>query len=306
VRLVFWDQSFHKKTNSSEFFLRLINPNVEVMRRWDDRWQGGEQPDVGEIDALNPDVVIFFQAIPPAHELLKLRCPTKIWVPMWDSVWFLPDRAWLPYLVVDIKIVSFCTALHEKVSGLGFKSFYIQYFPRPSVKVADDEGSSIFFWHRRSDINWSVVRALLNDSDIKTMFYKRDPDPNCTIDSPSDIDIGRFNIQTIEGWISKREYMECLGRCNVFIAPRAYEGIGLANLEAMSRGLCVVSPDYPTANEYIKDGVSGFLYDIENPPPIDLSTANRLGHSARQSISDGYGRWENDKKKIQDLINQRI
>jgi hypothetical protein len=65
-------------------------------------------------------------------------------------------------------------------------------------------------------------------------------------------------------------------KANVFFAPRAREGIGMAFLEAMARGQCVVANHAPTHSEYITHNVSGVLFDLQNPALLDFSGAPNL------------------------------
>jgi glycosyltransferase involved in cell wall biosynthesis len=44
------------------------------------------------------------------------------------------------------------------------------------------------------------------------------------------------------------------------MAPRRYEGIGMAFLEAMAMEMCVVAENQSTANEYILSGKNVILY----------------------------------------------
>ncbi len=305
MRLVFWDQSFHKKTRSSDFFLRLLDPGTEVIRVWDDLWRGGEQPSPDAINELEPDLIIFFQAIPPAHDVLKIRA-RKLWVPMWDAVWHLPDRIWRPYLLTEVTIVAFCRALHETVTRLGFRSRYWQYFPEPAARPPAEKSPKVFFWQRRPDVDWPVLRTLFRGQTVEQVIYKRDPDPGCVIDGPEEMDMDRFNVRVVEGWLPRAEYLSCLRECSMFIASRPDEGIGMANLEAMAQGMCVISPDRPTANEYIEHGVNGLLYDLDNPECLDLRRIHELGCAAWRGIGEGFGLWEHKCCEIREVINQSL
>jgi Glycosyl transferases group 1 len=79
----------------------------------------------------------------------------------------------------------------------------------------------------------------------------------------------------------------------VFFAPRATEGIGMANLEAMAHGMCVVAHDDATANEYIAHQKNGYLYNIGTPKDLRLTPtkAQQCGRAARKTIEEGYERY---------------
>jgi hypothetical protein len=63
-------------------------------------------------------------------------------------------------------------------------------------------------------------------------------------------------------------------------------------IEAMARGLCVVTPNNPTMNEYITHGVDGLLYDPARPAPLDFSMAAAIGQTARETIARGHAEWQ--------------
>lgn len=65
----------------------------------------------------------------------------------------------------------------------------------------------------------------------------------------------------------------------LYFAPRKYEGIGMSFLEAMASGRCVIAPDYPTMNEYIKNGETGYLYNFKRPQKIkfdDIKNSKKI------------------------------
>ena len=58
---------------------------------------------------------------------------------------------------------------------------------------------------------------------------------------------------------NSKQYLEHLSKCNIFIVPRLYEGIGLTFLEAMASGMVVLSSNFPTMNEYIQNNINGIF-----------------------------------------------
>jgi hypothetical protein len=70
----------------------------------------------------------------------------------------------------------------------------------------------------------------------------------------------------------------------------------------MAEGLCVVAPNEPTMNEYIRNGENGLLYDIRRPRSLNFKGILDLGESARHYIYDGHERWLSERDKIIDFI----
>jgi glycosyltransferase involved in cell wall biosynthesis len=75
-------------------------------------------------------------------------------------------------------------------------------------------------------------------------------------------------------------------------------------LEAMAMGKCVVAPNNPTMNEYINDGVTGYLYDPDSPEPIDFSRAFQVAENALVYIEKGYQSWSTKKDEILHFIQE--
>jgi glycosyltransferase involved in cell wall biosynthesis len=109
---------------------------------------------------------------------------------------------------------------------------------------------------------------------------------------PTEEERQRYHIEQTSWFDDASEYKAAVSRAQVYFAPRRFEGIGQAVLEAMALGLCVVSPDLPTMNEYIVHGETGLLFDADNPEPLDFSRALELGRNARIAAVRGRANWE--------------
>ena len=51
-------------------------------------------------------------------------------------------------------------------------------------------------------------------------------------------------------------------------------------LKAMAMGRCVIAPNTPTMNEYIEDGINGFLYDLRNLSPLKIENVREIQKNA--------------------------
>jgi glycosyltransferase involved in cell wall biosynthesis len=114
---------------------------------------------------------------------------------------------------------------------------------------------------------------------------KLEPDPGFESSEIQPEDVKKYHIQFVEKWGSREDYWDTLNQCNVYIAPRVTEGIGMSFLEAMAMGIAVAAADKPTMNEYISHGDNGFLFDMSNLQPLDFSDAAAVGQRGRDSIS---------------------
>jgi hypothetical protein len=299
-RSLFLDMDFKQRTRSSEFFAELIASRGEVLRAWDATWRGGPSADLtaatrgGELDAA-----VFFQALPPASQVLRVPARCRTWVPMSDVLDTVPDAALRPYRLTGLRVVCFCRALYERLRRLGFPSLYAQYFPEPPAEAVDGRGGlRVFFWQRRAQPGWQTVKALLGGQRPERTCLLVAPDPGVRADEPTPDDAGRYHVTRVTGFLAPAEFHRLMRTCNVFIAPRSREGIGMTFLEAMAHGLCVVAAEGPTMSEYITHGVNGLLYRPGAVGPLDLSAAAALGAAARESACRGRAAWSADAERV--------
>ena len=88
----------------------------------------------------------------------------------------------------------------------------------------------------------------------------------------------------------------------IYVAPREFEGIGMSFLEAMAMGKAVIAVNQPTMNEYIQDGITGYLFDLKNPKPINLSKITQIQKNAYKYMKKGYQNWLKNRYKIIEFI----
>jgi glycosyltransferase involved in cell wall biosynthesis len=115
----------------------------------------------------------------------------------------------------------------------------------------------------------------------------------------------KYSITISDWYEDRKEYLDALQTANVYFAPRLYEGIGMSFIEAMTMGKCVVAVDHPTMNEYVDNGVNGYLYDLRRAQSLDLSTVREMGKKARESCSLGFKRWVAARDMILEFVSAR-
>jgi glycosyltransferase involved in cell wall biosynthesis len=76
-------------------------------------------------------------------------------------------------------------------------------------------------------------------------------------------------------WMDLGSLIRQLDRHGIMLFPTIVEGFGRAALEAMSRGICVVSSRSSGMQDYIQDGKNGFLRDVGDTHAF-VNTAQRL------------------------------
>lgn len=308
-KIAFLDHPFHRKTRSSHFFADLLSETFEVHTFYvpDD-----PRAIMQEIGDSSYDIVVCWQTEVCAPYLL-MRGKRVVCIPMYDGVANVP--AWYWMTMRQARFISFSKKLHERLRGLGIESYYFQYYSKKNVNVprASFFGLRGFFWQRRPEegLDYSWARSVLGQA-VPSLHVHNAPDN----ERPEDWQPDSMCTVTEYGEDSSA-YLAALEQANVYICPRRTEGIGMALIEAMARGMCVIAHNEPTANEYLVDGVNGLLVDYDNPKPfvdwLPMSTddkssflspelAARLGEQAHRSYVNGLKKWEEESKSIPILV----
>ena len=309
ARIAYVDHSFHRITKSSMFLSDMLRRRGhEVVNYWDDAWQGGNPVEWQEVQEC--DVVVMLQSYcrRPSSRAFRELHPNVVYIPMLDqfSAWQGPvcNQAafWEPFH--GSKVLNFSNAVHYLVTNLGIASHWAHYYPEPAPTAPTVEGLHGFFWLRRQNqINWALIRQLLEKSQFDSFHIHLAVDPiSPPPELPTPDDVERYRITTSTWFEDRKDLTTLLDRANVYFAPRMEEGIGQSFLEAMAQAKCVVAPNQGTMNEYIVHGLNGLLFDQQAPQALSFSDANRLGRNARESLAIGHLRWLEAEDSIVDFI----
>ncbi|MEQ9315628.1 MAG: glycosyltransferase, partial [Henriciella sp.] len=214
-----------------------------------------------------------------------------------------------------VRVISFCRTMHNELQDRFIDTNYFQFFPDPAkyVPAADrpdrEGGPRGYVWLRRpwDGVTWDQARSLIQSigSSSAQVHLAHDNDYEGDIERPSEADIAALNLDVSDWFSSKEEYLSSVRGADYFIAPRYFEGIGFSVLEAMSMGLCPVSADEPTMNEYIFHGENGLFFDrskVSELPSMSVEELRRLGVEARKSVERGRERWMADRDRLLDRL----
>jgi glycosyltransferase involved in cell wall biosynthesis len=310
-KIAYIGHSFHQKTLSTKFLIELLEDYYKVDFYWTLPMDCDRELDSFNLNSTSYSALIFFQSIPEVKNLEKLTCQNIIIIPMFDNDLSLSYSYWNIYY--KYKFINFSKILWQKLSLLNFSdNLYIQYAPEvintyntQNKKVR--KKPKIFFWPRSEQINWKLMKEILDVKQIHSIHIHRievDPNKDYFFEMPSEEDIKKYNISFSSWFNNKKELLDKMADSDIFIAPRLFEGIGQTFLEAMALGKCVISPDLPTMNEYIQNEYNGILYDFTLPSKINLDNFLQLGQSAQETIQKVHNKWQQDKYKIIDLIEK--
>lgn len=302
MRVAFFGLDFHARTGSSRFLLDLIGRHAQVDAFF-------AAPDVAAVRRAAPgfdedryDAIIVWQ-LHEAFALLSGRHPNVTFAPMLDAMWRGGAFTWRPSFNAA-KVLCFSWALRQQVMRRAPVHALVQYYPDPAdhPPVRDFDALRGFLWYRRRDIPPEQVFALTAASRFESIAIHDAPDPGheATFPAATPPHVGRL-VRT--AWSADGgAFAASLAAANVFFAPRPMEGIGMAVLEAMAAGLCVVAPDAPTMNEYISHGRNGLLHAPGSRLPIDFTDAAGIGARAREDITRGRARWESASPALVDFL----
>lgn len=266
-KILFIGHSYHQVTKSSAFFVERLELVGQVTTVFDDCAGGVVRQDY-LATATHYDVVVVWQ-LPKVITQFAGSAHRKniVYVPMFDAVFRLGADFWQS--LRHVKIVCFSATLHAVCLTHRLDSFFIQYYPE-WIDLAPGGycAKSLFFWQRRASPSWETVCSILPRSQFDYMHHHVAIDPGFDVPAEalvhpdaSEISSGRAGSST---WFRKKTgLLEKLKRCNLFFLPREREGIGMSFLDAMATGLIPVGLDRATYNEYVVDGLNGFIVDKE-------------------------------------------
>ena len=289
-KALFVDHEFHRKTRSSDFFLDIVREGFEVEVYY---LTPDTTADVGVLAAAaDADVVMLWQMDFLAPVFRAMGKPTIV-IPMYDGSAAMPDLHWA--FATGARFFNFSLALNERIRLLGGETMLLRYFPAP-VKESElprFDRLNAFFWQRRPDhgVHFDLVNGLVG-AELDKFHLHNVPDVagDFGVRVPAD---ARYEFTESTWFPKKTDYEDTLKASNVFVAPRVAEGIGLALLEAMSRGMLVLAHDAPTNNEYISNGLNGILFhkDVHYHPIHIRGAAQRMGRAAWRTVVEGYQSW---------------
>ena len=287
-KLLFVGPKDHEKTGSSGFMLDLLSTEYDIDLCSVNVVKGGSYHALGRYASMDYDVLLCWQVMLNDKDLKFLSYQRGVFFPMYDGCPSpFKTEKWLVYQ--DFKIISFSRKLYQSLSRIGMDVEYIQYFPKPERFDSYGDPRGVYLWNRRKDIGLDCLLATTKNLSIERIHLHKAPDPDQDLEHiPSDQNI---SITFSEWYDDRSEMMSDVCKYAYYMAPRRREGIGMSFLEAMALGRCVIAPNDSTMNEYIVDGVNGFLYDWNKPKPVHVNDVRSLQKAALEYIQRGYDDW---------------
>lgn len=289
-KILFFDHGFHQRTRSADFFVDILRQEFAVETYY---LTPEGRPDTQVFSAAETaDIIVLWQMdfLAPVFLMMGKRV---IVVPMFDGSGGMPKLHWL--FSQHARFFNFSVALNETIRMAGCETMLLRYFPEPCEEgqLPRFDKLRAFFWQRRPDhgIDLELLEKLVG-GELDTLHLHN------AADIPGDFrprkqSSSAFALTESSWFKQKADYERCLASSNVFIAPRAAEGIGLAMLEAMAHGKLILAHDAPTNSEYISNGCNGILFNKDHAPqPILFRTsAGQMAKMAWRTVVEGRKQW---------------
>jgi hypothetical protein len=226
-------------------------------------WDGENIPALNS-QAAKSNTLVFFQ-LPPPPNLLEKPNARIIWIPMWDEARGY-TKEWWQKLPKHLRVVAFSKKVSDHCAAAGLDFLEIRYFPSTDKfpKSAWGNDRILFYWNRSGLVGKKFLASFCRSLDIRLFIHLH----TANSDIPTRLAyrlperLGDTRVENVEigPLLPRPEYLRLLRQANVFLAPRASEGVGLSLLEAMAQGCAVFAYDAATMNEYIAHKSNGYLF----------------------------------------------
>jgi len=299
----FWS---HRYTKSGDFLREIFSEKFEITNFW---WEPNKKIPLNEIN--NFDYIFFFHVMFP-YQLMKKFINKKImWAPMYDALSFKNNFFrkifWKQISNLGIKVLKFSNKITESIENEAVESLNLRYYIKPKISEPGYRKKiNIFFWDR-GRIKIQDWLNYFDINDINQIIYLPIPDPgkkNIYLDNLTEDQSKKFIILK-ENFLSKTEYLNLLKNCDVFVAPRKQEGIGMTVVEAISRGMYIVAYNDSTMNEYINNIKLGFIYDYKTKIKVNINNILNNYKFRSEIALNNYEKWIFDKEKIISFLNMK-
>ncbi|MBQ3344514.1 MAG: glycosyltransferase [Kiritimatiellae bacterium] len=274
MKLLFIDHECHKKTRSAEFFLAVVRKVFDVVEHYYSHYYRTGAQKAGK----DCDIAVIWE-FPISRWRFLLPGKRNVFVPMYDNEW-ASYWQWKRIAWSGMGVVSFCDKVTEHARRCGVANILnVRYFPDPaSLPKTGGDPKRVFLWER-GEIDRRTAEILFPPSEGYV-----------------------FDIKRRDEFLEREDYLRRIARCEIMIAPRRKEGIGMVFLEAMAMGKCVVANDDATMNEYIKDGENGILFSFDRLAPISGDKIARARANVPGSAARLRARWRRDAERINDFL----
>jgi len=302
-KLAFVDHDYHKKTRCADFLREILSEYFIIDSYW---WSLSEETKLIKY-LKNYENIFFFQTLIPSYDLLKLRDRNLIWAPMYDTLSF-ERKYWKKIKYTNIKLLCFSKKVKLHAEKMGCQNIGLKYFIRPKeIEFKTPQKTlNILFWFR-STLKLNDWLGFFDLNKINKIIYLDCPDSGKKSEEFDKTILDKYKIELVKKtFLPQNQYIEYVKNCDVFIASRKQEGIGMGFLEAISMGKYIVSYDDSTMNEYIVDKKIGFLINKKSEKLINHNDIIDNVNYRIQFAKNGHLQWLTQKNEIINFFSSNL
>jgi glycosyltransferase involved in cell wall biosynthesis len=198
---------------------------------------------------------------------------------MWDEARTYDEAVWAA-VPRAVRIVAYSRAVANLTTAMGFPTLTLQYFLDPGLvqPASWSDGPVLYYWNRTGLFDPGFLAKLCRSLGATRLLFRGQLDPrissNASYQLPSRL--GSAAVTEVAATLGRDEYLRVISSANVFLAPRASEGVGLMLVEALARGQAAFACDAPAMNEYIAHGEDGVLLRLAPPSNVAGRSPKRV------------------------------
>lgn len=301
MNILFVDHECHLRTHSADFFLGIIASGNAVRTAY---CKTAYDCRLAHDDIAWAELVIFWEFLPSRFEVGCVGKPC-VFVPMYDNEWGSRFQ-WRRIALSGMAVLSFCDRLSEHARRCGVTNLLTVHYAIDPADFAGHSGdaATAALWER-GDVTLDTLKALFPKGVLRRTVLLRRGAIAHTASPITESEREDWNIELHEGgFVSKEESRQITKDCGIYIAPRFAEGIGMAFLEALAAGKCVIAHDNATMNEYIEDGKSGILVDMRRPSVVDMGKVATVRANMPAVASSLHSRWLAERETIAPFLRR--
>lgn len=270
LKLLFIDHEMHRTTQSTRFLVDLLRTDFAVTEFF-----YAQIYRTGAAAAMCGQDIAVILEFPIARGRFFFPGKANVFVPMYDNEWGSVWQ-WRRLAASGMGVVSFCEKVSAHARRCGVRNLLdVRYFPDPATLPQEaGDPKKVFLWER-GGVSREQAEVFFPASDGYELVVKG-----------------------ANEFLPRADYLARLASCGIVLAPRRKEGIGMAFLEALAMGKCVVAHNDATMNEYIVDGTSGLLVDFDHPVRISPAQVSKVRAGVATAAAQHWARWMRDKAQI--------
>ena len=289
--LAYVDHNYHVKTKSGDFLREIFKSKFEIKNYW----IGKEI--IFKKELFNYKNIFFFQILPSTNQLKKFKNKNIMWAPMYDSPHFpygFSDHFWRIIKYYDIKVLCFSNRLKKQLIKHKIKHLSLKYFKKPKIFNNVIKKLNIFFWDR-GDLEIDDWINQFKFDDINKIYY-------LTFQRNKkfyfDRKIKKKIVLLKKNFLPKKKFLNLIKKSDIFICPRKKEGIGMAQVEAISMGKYLIGTKDSTMEDYIANQKIGQFISKRPKFQIDGNYLQKTKKFRQKYAENGYKKFEKNKFKI--------